>query len=327
MQDIPVTMLVDTGANVSILKKSMFDQWPPLSKPPINPVRRPLRTATGELASFYGKTIVTIGFGKRKVEHEIWLADIDNDGILGVDFLKANDCDLMLSESYLSIWGKQIPCYGTESLVPPTCCKITVPEYLEVPPRTEVIIPGKPLSYMCGDKEGIIEPTEQFVQNTGLLVAKSVVKFDKGIIPLRIANLSEKTLRINKCTVAATFEPIEAVENESGGTKCEKVLSTEGESENVNEVPEHLKDLYERSCFELDEEQKAQVKALLIKHQNVFSRSSYDLGCSDLAEHKIDTGQSKPIKQNPYRIPLAKKAEAEQEIKEMADRGIIEPVS
>lgn len=64
---------------------------------------------------------------------------------------------------------------------------------------------------------------------------------------------------------------------------------------------------------------------VLIKHQNVFSKSPHDLGCTDLVEHEIVTWNAKPIEQRPYRISLSKKVEAEKEIKSMTERGIIEP--
>ena len=63
----------------------------------------------------------------------------------------------------------------------------------------------------------------------------------------------------------------------------------------------------------------------MIKHQNVFSKSDDDIGRTNLVEHEIQTGSAKPIKLNPYRIPLAKRAAAEKEIQDLAKKGIIEP--
>ena len=72
-------------------------------------------------------------------------------------------------------------------------------------------------------------------------------------------------------------------------------------------------------------EQKDKLAEVPIKHQSVFSKSPHDLGCTDLVEHAIVTGNAKPIKLRPYHIPLSKKVEAEKEIKSMTERGIIEP--
>ena len=41
--------------------------------------------------------------------------------------------------------------------------------------------------------------------------------------------------------------------------------------------------------------------------------------------HKIDTGDQKPIKQPPRRLPLAKVDIAQKATKEMHEQGVVEP--
>lgn len=64
---------------------------------------------------------------------------------------------------------------------------------------------------------------------------------------------------------------------------------------------------------------------MLRKYSSAFATSKDDIGCCDLIEHKIDTGDAVPIKQNPRRLPLSKREDAEKEIKRMLHNGIIEP--
>ena len=45
-----------------------------------------------------GKTELELGIDKQKLKHTLLLADIENDGILGMDFLKAHQCDLTNNE-------------------------------------------------------------------------------------------------------------------------------------------------------------------------------------------------------------------------------------
>jgi hypothetical protein len=42
-------------------------------------------------------------------------------------------------------------------------------------------------------------------------------------------------------------------------------------------------------------------------------------------KHKIDTGDARPIKRNPYRTPHSLKPAVEEHIKEMLQKGVIEP--
>lgn len=75
--------------------------------------------------------------------------------------------------------------------------------------------------------------------------------------------------------------------------------------------------MHERECFSL--------KNLLIQYQDIFFKNDKDIGHTEIIQHTIDTGGVHPIRQKPRRLPLFKMAEAESEIKNMADQGVIEP--
>jgi hypothetical protein len=68
-----------------------------------------------------------------------------------------------------------------------------------------------------------------------------------------------------------------------------------------------LTEVYDKGCDQLGDFQKEKLKDFLIDFQDVFSNSLADIGYTDLVKHKINTGDSKPIKHRPYRIPLAKR--------------------
>ena len=93
----------------------------------------------------------------------------------------------------------------------------------------------------------------------------------------------------------------------------------------LTELPPHVEQLFTQCEANLSETEKQEVKTLLLQHHDTFSKSDKDIGITTLVEHTIDTGDTKPIKQRPYRIPLAKRLTAEAEINDMAERGVIEP--
>ena len=84
---------------------------------------------------------------------------------------------------------------------------------------------------------------------------------------------------------------------------------------------------YSKSSKLLNSEEQSQLKKnLLINYQNQFSKDSHDLGRCTLLEHHIDiVPGTRPIKQQPYRLPLTKRRDAEVEIAAMAERDLIEP--
>jgi hypothetical protein len=59
----------------------------------------------------YRKLSVDIKIENKYFSQDILIADIQNDGILGVDFLSCHKCDVLLSKSCLLIKGNKIPCY------------------------------------------------------------------------------------------------------------------------------------------------------------------------------------------------------------------------
>ena len=48
------------------------------------------------------------------------------------------------------------------------------------------------------DSVDIIESNENFVENTGLLIAKSVVQHNSNVIPLRVVNFSHQPVTVHK---------------------------------------------------------------------------------------------------------------------------------
>lgn len=92
-----------------------------------------------------------------------------------------------------------------------------------------------------------------------------------------------------------------------------------------SEVHEHLNDLFDKSTKALSNTEQVKLKEFLINYQEVFSKTSLDIGYTEIIKHQINTGDAKPIKLKPCRLPLTKREAAENEIKDMASRGNIEP--
>ena len=55
----------------------------------------------------------------------------------------------------------------------------------------------------------------------------------------------------------------------------------------------------------------------------MFSLSELDLGRTNLLTHCIDTGNARPIEQQPHRTSPSKHAEIERQVKDLLERGIV----
>lgn len=76
---------------------------------------------------------------------------------------------------------------------------------------------------------------------------------------------------------------------------------------------------------ELTDEQRKDVKKLLLEYEPLFAFNPEQIGVCNGIEHTIDTGNNKPIKQNPYRYSASQRAEVNRQIDELLRMGIVRP--
>ena len=60
----------------------------------------------------------------------------------------------------------------------------------------------------------------------------------------------------------------------------------------------------------------------MIEYSDVFDNKP---GSTTLAEHRIETGSAKPVRQPPYRLPQAYLETVQKDLQAMEENGIIEP--
>ena len=102
-------------------------------------------------------------------------------------------------------------------------------------------------------------------------------------------------------------------------------ISPTTEVDHLN-VPEHLKlTLEEASEICTSPEQKAQLASLLCKYSHAFSVDDNDLGLTNITQHVNETGDARPIKQPPRRVPMAFTGEDKGAIEKLWKQGSIRP--
>ena len=327
--DVPVNFLVDTGANITIVKPSVFQRIANEARPPLQDPQTNMILADGSSLPFVGRAKVELQAGSLAVTHDIWVADIDLDAILGIDFLRKHRCELKLSDGqyHLSFPTGACPCQTRDSN--PVCRRVAVSQTVVVPPRSEALVPAKVLGPPGEETCGVLEPASKFLARSSLLVARTVVDPRQETVYLRLLNPTERPRTVYKETVAAWCEPVQE-EKFPDATKrvavCEK--STEGQTTSAPEsVPDHLGELLERSGRDLTADQTTAVAALLASFADVFSSTKGDIGRTGAVKHSIDTGDASPIRQRARRLPIHLRANAENEVQKMLSCGVIEPSS
>jgi hypothetical protein len=63
-------------------------------------------------------------------------------------------------------------------------------------------------------------------------------------------------------------------------------------------------------------------KELLTEYEDIFARDDEDYGRTNEVYHCIDTGDARPIRQPPRRMPLAKQADVKEMLDDMHAMGL-----
>ncbi|VDI78822.1 Hypothetical predicted protein, partial [Mytilus galloprovincialis] len=125
-------MLIDTGATVSLISKKMFDS---MKSQVLSPMDREILTANGSPLILFGKTIIDIDLNGHVCSNIAVVADLNVDGILGIDFLRSHNCVINITKG--SIWVN-----GRENRLhfegPIGCYRVDVATtYIKLPPTSE----------------------------------------------------------------------------------------------------------------------------------------------------------------------------------------------
>src|ERR1043165_9429447 len=124
-------------------------------------------------------------------------------------------------------------------------------------------------------------------------------------------NITENTVTIKQGSQITEAVPVDEVESLNVG-------------ETVNMESDFVEMLLKKVHESVVEEEKAELGQLLQNYSDVFSHSEYDLGCTSIAEHRIDTGANKPVKQALRRQPYAHQPIIDEQVKAMLQNGVIE---
>ncbi|MCD1431043.1 DDE-type integrase/transposase/recombinase [Klebsiella pneumoniae] len=298
-------LLLDTGATKTIIRPDIAK-----ASTKILPTRWRLRTATGDPVTIHGEMDVTLAIGNASFEHRVLVAEIENEVILGMDIMNARGFELNFNRGILKINNDEVILHKKNEEI--VC--VTLAEDTSVPEQTEVILAG---CLRDCSLEGTVMMFEPRVHDQevgrGIAVGKSLVNISKAV-PVRVMNTNYYPVTLRKGTVLGHCCSISSV-----------VRSVSAPEKPDKKSLDEVKDLLSESRKNLTLEQKKKFDKLLNEYYDVFDTGHGSKGRTNVTQHKIDTGNARPIRQTARRLPLAKREEADRIVQEMAKEGVIEP--
>jgi predicted aspartyl protease len=310
---VSANFLVDTGATLSIVSTSFYDKL--TKKPILQEFSQQITSADGGCLSVKGKGEFIFEICENSFQIKAVVANVRADGIIGLDFLKDNDCIIDIVSKRLVVGKKS---FNVHFEGPLGCYRVVASETVSIPPMSEMIIPGVvcvPKGGKVKSFEGIIEPIEEKLETDFPLTARAVVN-TSDIVPVRLMNVKPEVRLVHKGTSIGKIHRIQSVS------------STEHNHNNDSEkyiLRQDLQDLFDRSSGDLNENQRQQLRKLLIKYKDSFAETDKDLGRTSNVKHKINTGNAPAFKEPPRRTPVHLRHEIDKHIDEMLEKDVIEP--
>ncbi|GFT58779.1 retrovirus-related Pol polyprotein from transposon 17.6 [Trichonephila clavipes] len=107
----------------------------------LDPAPRGATDRDGEKIDIHGKLKVKIKFGDTTYQHAVYVADIADPFILGLDFLKEHGFTLDFNKNELRSIHEEVTIFKIEHRTE-SIRQVTANENITIPPRTEIIVPG-----------------------------------------------------------------------------------------------------------------------------------------------------------------------------------------
>ena len=302
--------LVDTGAEVSLVHRRVFDKLKhgyDLGKQKVN-----LQAVNGNKLQVDGCATIKFKLGGRKFQHTFYVVDgLNRNVILGRDWIIDNKVVLYFNElRSMKIGQVYVPLEEDIHI----SALVRAASTVVIKPHTAVICKAKTSGVLDSEGKQLcqISPTDRgyLSMEPGLQLQKSVVEVKAGrTFAALISNRTSKTFRVKRGSVIGKLERL----------KEENIVNSVRETgeEKGKAGDDWLDDLSVPGDFE------GGVKKLVTENRDLFAQTDAELGHTDTVKMKLDTGEHPPIKMKPYRTPLNKRAVIDNAVDEMLEAGII----
>ena len=332
--------LIDTGATRSCMSEKYYRKLHLTTIHLLQNIN--VRSATGSNLAPLGMVKCTFELGKAKFKGDfIVCTNLNRPLILGRDFLISNQVSVKYSET-----GKCIVDYQKQELI----ASLDVKDKPQLSLATSVLLPERTLAVIQvnnnlepeqSDQIYEIEPNYSlFDEYPNLYIVPMMHNVDvyrTESVPLVIINflvddisllkgeiigvMQSQTLDISEITTETSTEPSPILIEEDNTTEVLQEPKEKKFITSPTDIEVHQK--IELQDANVSEEHQKAFKELCDESKDIFLVDSSDIGKIPLIEMEIDTGDSPPITQKPYTLPLKHAKWVQKELEILEKVGVI----
>ena len=298
-----VEAVCDRRASVSCLSEKLFNQINENHRVKIQPSTTRLSSAKQMPIQIKGPVSVPIKIGSKAYEHTFYvLKEEASDCLLGLDFLETNNCEALFSEGKLKTDRNiLVPFYRKQfSFDEKQVERVVALEKVSIPPQHVRVVPGTIPGWKVPPvaRVALFEPHERFINNENQIGQDALFSFEKGIVPLTIANIKDEVLTIYKDTTLGSSQLV-----------SDRLIQeiNQKQLKNYNEVdPKYdLENVRKAISKEINNNCRADFRNSINDYSDIFSINQWDPGKCDATGHRVDVKPgSQPIKLPNRRTPV-----------------------
>ena len=312
---IPIEAVVDSGAHITVLQRGWVEHWAPhLQSDEV--VNLNSAAAGGVIPATLSKE-VDITLNGVSITMSIYVADINDDCILGLDWMRAARVRLDFEHGILEFKDQRIVARykrGRAGKTPLAAARI-VSNTLLRPNSESMVWVSTPIS-----SDGLWM-FQECCQEEGILIPNSVHS-EKIKHRVTIVNCSDHHIRLKAGNLMGTLQPVISLEVSENH---EEEKSASVRKLNREMLPLHMESMFAEACGALGDSQKEELHDLLLKNRAAFSMGDMDLGTFKTIKHHIHTGAARPVKQRMRRTPLGYASEEKKHLDLLLAGDVIEP--
>src|SRR6218665_1709653 len=309
--------LLDSGSNMSLAPATI------VRPEDIAESDQLLHAANGTSIRVLGEVTLRCRVADMEIEAKCLVTRQVTELIFGLDWLEKQDVHWSFGGRWINIRGRTMSIYDQPKLA--ECRRIVAVRDVKIPARSEMDV--ETYAVLPNLKTSTTQwATRSQLLPSGLVVAGTLLPQRALDLAIRVVNATDREIRFEKGT-QCTLEPVVLISSPAHkvpAARCSMVSETTLR-DNVRDPETVLRPLWTEADSGVPPPSRDRLKTTLLRHQNAFSLGEWDLGFTDRLQHRIDTGDERPVRQPLRRQPLSLLPVIDEQVQQMLVQGLIEP--
>jgi len=285
----------------------------------LQPSNQVLFAANESQIQVLGESVLRARIGGRHYQIPVLVTNQVSDIVIGLAFLEDNDFVWRFRQRCVEFNGQRVPLHYRPD--GGKCRRMVATDDVDIPPYSEHHVGAYAvLPDLVPNKSSWA--TKPVVLDTGLFVAGTLQPNRITDLVMRVMNPTNRTIRLTK-GIKCDLEEV-AVKDAS----AEDVLRSDCCTVRQMDAPDAeavIAPMWTNIADDVPAEIQEKLKSLLLEHKSAFSLGEWDLGYTDILQHRIDTGDEVPVRQPLRRHPMVWLPLIDEQVEMMLGQNLIEP--